>query len=138
MKVARGAKYYWFIRNDRPWQTDGACQRFEDMHVAYTFFMRLMNKLEAQGDGFWYNRAVILRLAQHTVIVVDDQTEEIVAFYTLLPTHEIVFFQVFEERRGLGRWIIDQERHKGPLFVVDTVPDAILFWQKVGIPILAK
>jgi hypothetical protein len=39
---------------------------------------RLMNKIK--GDGFWHNRDVILRLAQHLVIVVDDATEDIVAF----------------------------------------------------------
>jgi hypothetical protein len=135
MKVARGSKYYWFIRNDKPWYDDGINKRFQDTHITYNAFQKLMHKLQQSGDGFWHNRDVILRLAQYLVIVVDDETENIVAFYTLLPSHEIVFFQVFEERKGLGRWIIDQERHAGELFVQDIVPESVLFWQKVGVPV---
>jgi hypothetical protein len=133
MRVARGSNYYWFIRNDKPWQADGVNERFEDTHICYNMFQRLMNKIK--GDGFWHNRDVILRLAQHLVIVVDDATEDIVAFYTLLPTHEIVFFQVFEQHAGLGRWIIEQERKSGELHVKDIVPESVLFWQKVGVPV---
>lgn len=143
MKVKRGSRTYYLIQNTKT--RDVECiERFGSVCYAYDFFEKLIAKLKqvasGHGVGFWYNRNIILRLADKLVILVEDnEAEDIVAFYVLQNNGEIVFFQVFDEGKGIGRWLIERERDNSTveLFVRDITPGSILFWQRMGVPIRA-
>lgn len=108
-----------------------------DPHYPYTFFVRLMKKLEAQSMEkkfcFWFSRNIILRHVNELVIVI-DKNNEIVAFYIIREGGEIEFLEVFEPGNGVGRKIIERELSKGKhLFVAVALPESTGFWNRMGI-----
>lgn len=122
--------------------------RFGHGQYAYTLFMKLMNKLESEvvdegkEKSFWYNRQDFLRFGQYLVIVLDDATDEIVAFYVAVDHKEserteIRYIQVFEPRQGIGRQCIDHIIYNfasfDKIYASDIFPDSEEFWQKMDI-----
>lgn len=113
---------------------------FGNLHAQYDYFMKLMDKLKASikdDMGFWYNRDLILRNVANLTIVVDKKTEEIVAFYVIadpdpIGLRDIVIFQVFDEGKGIGRYLVSKLNYDNDdLVVKHMLPDTEGFWAKV-------
>lgn len=129
---------YKFVHIGKKRDDDDLYQK--DHFYPYTLFIQLMKKLEAESMEkkmtFWFNRQAILRHAKDLVIVVDYPTQDIVAFHVISPrTGEIKFFQVFQEGKGIGRMLIERAlaTHGTLLHVVESLPEAVGFWERMGI-----
>lgn len=142
MKVKWGTRKLFIVQNAMGYKNDCLGRFDNDMNYPYTLFMALMDRLKetaTASSGFWHNRSIILRMAHCLSIVLDDDSGTIVAFYIIKEeTGEIVFFQVFEEGKGLGKFLVEREKMlhlDTPLFVTNVVKENMLFWQRVGIPL---
>lgn len=113
------------------------CRDLDDNHYQYTLFIRLMNILAVERTGFWMNRRNLLHEASNTSVLLSPDKRDILAFHVISPDGEIKFFQVFDQRKGIGRMLVERARlaHREELVVRDVMPDAILFWQRVGVRI---
>lgn len=135
---------YKFIRYEEPERISGFLLGYgTDPCFEYTYFMKLMKKLEElyvqTGCGFWCNRHLILRQIQNLTIVVDQKTKEIVAFYVIRrrkkdDNYVIDFIQVFTPGQGLGKILIQCEFFRPGLCVEEALRDSVGFWEKMGIP----
>jgi hypothetical protein len=113
-----------------------------DSNYPYSFFVKLMQKLETEKDDeitFWKNRAMILRYAKDLTIVLNSN-QEIVAWYLLsenegIEGYDIVFFQTFLQKKGLGRELIDRLKAQHILYVTESLPGTAGFWKKMDITV---
>jgi GNAT superfamily N-acetyltransferase len=108
-------------------------------HYQYELFMQLMDMLKATAPArsFWHNRSILLRFAQNMSILITPDTKEIVAFCVVTLEGVIDFFQVFVEGKGIGRALVEHLKtvYHDALCVTDTLPESVLFWQRVGVRI---
>jgi len=82
---------------------------------------------------------MILRYAKDLTIVLNSN-QEIVAWYLLsenegIEGYDIVFFQTFLQKKGLGRELIDRLKAQHILYVTESLPGTAGFWKKMDITV---
>jgi len=140
MSVERDGKKYFLVNLGNRFDYD-CVDAFEiGTNYPYLIFQKLMTRLETEKEkkiSFWHNRVHLLGLVSDTTVLVEDNDEKtIVAFHVIKEGGEISFFQVFDEGKGIGRWLIEKCPYEiEDLHVDEALRETAGFWKHLGIKI---
>lgn len=98
-------------------------------------FIALLAKMKI-SQNFYYKREFLSNHRDNLIYVLDFKSKEIIGFMWVTEKGEIAFFEVFEERRGLGTLMVKWLKIfflPNAIYAMYPEESSIPFWKKVRV-----